>query len=190
MKRLTTLPILFGLLCSCGTPIRVEDLPAGSPDRAAIVWRLDNLCRLTGLRRVGPIVGCQKRTGSTGSSFYCRAFLEYDKEPVAYHVNLDEEKRVTSFRPVKMTLNCSLREDTLKGPKRMQLLRAVRKANATLGLGCFGTPTIQKAENYCVVTFLSMPEQMLKEAKRMGLPRYISFLVTESGKVFGVVRGT
>ena len=189
MKHLITLPILLCLLCSCATPVHVEELAAGSQERALVVWRLDNLCKLTGLRRVGPIAGCQKRTDAAGPTFHCRAFLEYHREPVRYHIHLDGDKRVTSYAPANMTLSASHRSDTLRGGKRMALLTAVKRANATLGLGCFGNPIMQKTGDHYVVTFLSMPEHMLKEAKRTRIDPYISFLVTESGKVFGVIRG-
>ncbi|MFC1462666.1 hypothetical protein ACFLQU_03580 [Verrucomicrobiota bacterium] len=183
---LAVLTILLGLLCSCSTTIEI--LEKGSPDRTVVVSRLDSFCKLTGLRRIGPIVECQKRTDSDGPAFYCRAYLQYDREPVAYHVNFNEDKRVIHFMPANMAPGRAIGRDTVKTPKRQQLLSAVRRVNATLSLGCFGQPRMQKTQGYYVVTFYSMPEHMLKEREPHQDP-YISFLVTESGAVFGVFWG-
>lgn len=176
------------LLSSCVTPLKVEVMDKGSPDTAALVKQVDNLCWLTQMRRIGPVVECQKRTGSNEMSFFCRAYLQFERDPIEYHINFDQNRRIVSFMPANMKLSGPPGKDTVTGPKRQQLMMAVRRINATFGFGCFGAPAMQKVENHYVVSFSATPERQDRPRGHAGPS--VSFFITESMTVFGVLLET
>jgi hypothetical protein len=164
--------------------------PGGADARQMLTRSVDELCRHTGMTRVGPIGNIERlQPGSTG--YVISVHLNADGTTRPYRIPYRSENHPVAFRPDEFYLSEAgkgLGFDTVKDTEvRSRCIAAVSRLNQHLQWTWYGPAAIQPlGENYIVTYETVSPAEQKKD---LYLDPYVTFVVTPKGTVFAVFFG-